>query len=50
MVPGGSRATCMIQHMFPGLDMYYADPAQHLTTAGEELGDLDHDLSEVCDV
>ena len=32
--------------MFPGLGLYYADPAQPLTTAGEELGyldDLDHD-------
>ena len=29
--------------------MYYADPAQPLATAGEELSidDLDHDLSEV---
>ena len=35
--------------MFPGLDhLYYADPAQPLTTAGEELHDLDRDLSEVC--
>ena len=31
--------------MFPGLDLYYADPAQHLEAAGEELDDLDHDLS-----
>ena len=29
------------------LDLYYADPAQPLTTAGEELRDLDHDLSEL---
>ena len=31
--------------------LYYTDPAQPLTTADEELGDLDHDLSglsEVC--
>ena len=33
--------------MFPGLDLYYADPAQPLTTAGEELDDLDHDLSDL---
>ena len=26
----------MIQHMLPGLDLDYADPAQPLTTAGEE--------------
>ena len=32
--------------MFPALDMYYADPAQPLTTAGEELDDLDRDLSD----
>ena len=32
--------------MFPGLGLYYADPAQPLSTAGEELDDLydlDHD-------
>ena len=33
--------------MFPGLDMYYVDPGQHLTTAGEELDDLDRDLSDL---
>ena len=27
----------MIYNMFPGLDLYYADPAQPVTTAGEEL-------------
>ena len=31
--------------MFPVLDLYYADPAQPLTTAGEELDYLHHDLS-----
>ena len=30
--------------MLPGLDLYCADPAQHLTTA-RELDDPDHDLS-----
>ena len=46
--------------MFPGLDLYYADPAP-LTTPGEELddldddlddldGDLDGDLSDVCKI
>ena len=25
----------------------YADPAQHLITAGEELDDLDHDLYDL---
>ena len=38
---------CMIWHMFPGLDLYNADPAQPLTTAGEELDYLDHDLSDL---
>ena len=35
--------------MFRGLDLYYAHPAQPLTTADEELDDLliDHDLSDL---
>ena len=33
--------------MFPGEDLYYTDPAQPLTTACEELDDLDRDLSGV---
>ena len=33
--------------MFPDFDMYWADPAHPLTTAGEELDDLDHDLSDL---
>ena len=36
--------------MFPALDLYYADPALLLTTAREELHDLDHDLSDVSEV
>ena len=36
--------------MFFGLDLYSADPAQPLTTLGEELDDLDHDLSDLCEV
>ena len=28
--------------MFPGLDLCYADPAQPLTTPGEDLNYLDH--------
>ena len=31
--------------MFPVLDLYHRDPAQHLRTAGHDLDDLDHDLS-----
>ena len=30
--------------MLPGLDLYYTDPAQPLTAAGEELDDLDNEL------
>ena len=33
--------------MFLGLDLYYADPRQPFTTAGEELDDLDRDLSDL---
>ena len=47
MLPGGSRIICMIHHLLPGLDLYCADPAQPLTTAGEELDYPDHDLSKV---
>ena len=51
MLPGGSHIiTCMIYHLFPGLDLYHTDPAQPLTTAGEELDYLDHDLSDLSEV
>ena len=33
--------------MFPGLDLYDTDPAQHLRTAGKDLDDLS-DLCDVC--
>ena len=33
--------------MFPGLDLSDADPAQTPTRTGEELGDLDNDLSDL---
>ena len=35
--------------MCPGLDLYHqhAEPAQSLITAGEEVDDLDHDLSDL---
>ena len=33
--------------MFSGFDLYYADPTQPLTTAGEELDELDHHLSDL---
>ena len=38
------------EHMFSGLDLYYADPAQHLINPGldlDDLYDLDRDLSNV---
>ena len=47
MLPGETLTMCMIWHMFPGLDLYCTDPAQHLTTAGEDLSDLDRDLSDL---
>ena len=50
MLPDGSRVICMIEHMLPELHMHYADPAQPLTTAGEELDYLDHDLSDLSEV
>ena len=28
---------CMIQVVFPGLDLYSIGPAQHLVTAGKDL-------------
>ena len=49
MLPDGTRIICTICHMFPGLDLYHADPAQPLTKAGAELHDFDHDLSDLSD-
>ena len=41
MWPDGNRILCMID-TFPGLDLYHADPAQHIITAGfQVLHDLD---------
>ena len=36
--------------MFPGLDLWYADLAQPLITAGEELDYLDRHVSDVSDL
>ena len=47
MLPCGTYISCLIWHIYPGLDLCYVDPAQLLTKAGEELNDVDHDLSEV---
>ena len=46
MLPDGTLIICVIWHIFLESDLYYANPAQLLTTAGEELDDLDHDLSK----
>ena len=35
----------IIHHTYLGLDLYYADPAKQLITAGYDLGGLDRDLS-----
>ena len=32
------------------MDLYHADLAQPLVTAGEELDDVDHDLSDLSEV
>ena len=51
MLLGGSHIiTCMIYHLFPGLDLYHTAPAQPLTAAREELDYLDHDLSDLSEV
>ena len=34
--------------MFPGLDLYYADPGQPRTAVGEHLENPDRDLSGLC--
>ena len=39
--------------MFPGLDLYYTDPAQQLVTAGsdlDDLSDLDRHESDFCNL
>ena len=48
MIPGGSRTFCTTyKACFPGLDLYYAGPAQAVTSAGYDLDDLDRDLSDL---
>lgn len=49
MLPRGSREFCMIYHVLPGLGLYYAYPAQHITTAGYGPDDIDGDVSPTCD-
>ena len=48
MLPGGTAHNLHdLTHLYRGLDLYYAGAAQPLTTAGEELDGLDHDLSDL---
>ena len=47
MLPSGSRKTCTIQDVLPGLDLYCTDPAQHLIVAGKDVDNLDRDTSDV---
>ena len=48
MLPGGTAHNLHdLTHLYRGLDLYYAGAAQPLTTAGEELDDLHHDLSDL---
>ena len=54
MLLGGIGTICMIQHIFPGLDLYsiHSNPAKHLITAakGFTVDDLDRDLSKLYNV
>ena len=50
MLPGGSRKICMTYHTCHGLNLFDTDPAQHLIAAGQDLHDLDRDLSDASDV
>ena len=36
--------------MFPVLDLYYTDHAQHPIVAGEDLDDLNRDLADVLSI
>lgn len=40
-LPRGSRIPWTIWDMFPALDLYYIDAAQHLIPAGYDLDDLE---------
>ena len=52
MFPGGSRTVSMtyttVRHVsWVGYMVQYTGPAQHLTTAGQDLAGLDRDLSDL---
>ena len=40
----------LLHDMFAGLELYDTDPAQHLITAGNDLGFLDRDQSDLSHV
>ena len=42
-----TRVVFMTYHKFPAFDLYYADPAQLITTVREELHAQDRDVSEL---
>ena len=51
MLPGGNRIICMIERVFPGLDLYCTDLAQHIIRAGSDLEYLsDGDISDLFEV
>ena len=43
ILPDGNSIICndLLQHMFPGLDLYLTDHAQDIATVGQDLDDLD---------
>ena len=47
MSPGRSRRICTIWYMFPGLDLHYTGPVQHLKTAGQDPNDLCQDPGDL---
>ena len=50
MLPDGSRMICVIySRVFPALDLFRTDPAEHAMTTDitSTVGDLDRDLSNV---
>lgn len=47
MLPAGNRVTGMIKDIFPGIDLYCTDTAQHTITADWALDDLDLDLCDL---
>ena len=44
MLPDRARVICMIYGIFPGSDLYYKGPAQHLIPAGWDLDNLHYTI------